>query len=116
MELNELVARLTALQKRIIAYHHAAGLISYDGQTTAPRGTGANRAETLGVLSEESYKLLTGEETVKLLDALYARNDELDEVTKRVVEVMRRRTYGTRRRKRAILRCSSRTLSAWWTR
>ena len=61
MELNEMVSRLTALQKRIVAYHHAMGLISYDGQTTAPRGSGENRAETLGMLSEEIYKLTTGE-------------------------------------------------------
>ena len=90
MELNEMISKLEALEKRIVAYHHAAGLISYDGQTTAPRGTGENRAETLGVLSEEIYKLNTGAETVELLDALNARADELDEVTKRVVEVMRR--------------------------
>ena len=136
MELNEMISKLEALEKRIVAYHHAAGLISYDGQTTAPRGTGENRAETLGVLSEEIYKLNTGAETVELLDALNARADELDEVTKRVVAATSlkcakfrrrntsnsrsctafRRTYGTRRRKRAILRCSSRTLNAWWTR
>ena len=90
MELNEMISKLEALEKRIVAYHHAAGLISYDGQTTAPRGTGENRAETLGILSEEIYKLNTGAETVELLDALNARADELDEVTKRVVEVMRR--------------------------
>ena len=79
MELNEMVSRLTALQKRIVAYHHAMGLISYDGQTTAPRGSGENRAETLGMLSEEIYKLTTGEETVALLDALAERAGELDE-------------------------------------
>ncbi len=90
MELNEMIAKLNALQHKIAAYNHAMGLISYDGQTTAPRGTGEHRAETLGILSEEAYKLNTGEETVALLDALYEKNDALDEKTKRIVEVMRR--------------------------
>ncbi|MDY3026630.1 MAG: carboxypeptidase M32 [Candidatus Faecivicinus sp.] len=97
MELNEMVSRLTALQKRIVAYHHAMGLISYDGQTTAPRGSGENRAETLGMLSEEIYKLTTGEETVALLDALAERAGELDETTNRIVEVMRRDILETRK-------------------
>lgn len=89
MELNELLLRLDVLQRKIAAYNHAVGLISYDGQTTAPRGTGEHRAQTLGVLSEELYKLNTGNETGELLDALYERSGELDETTNRIVEVMR---------------------------
>ena len=89
MELNELLSRLDVLQRKIAAYNHAVGLISYDGQTTAPRGTGEHRAQTLGVLSEEQYKLNTGKETGELLDALYERSSELDETTNRIVEVLR---------------------------
>ena len=89
MELKERIAQLNLLQKKIAAYNHAVSLISYDGQTIAPRGTGEHRAESLGVLTEELYRLNTGAETRELLDDLYAHNEELDPKTKRIVEVMR---------------------------
>ena len=90
MNLNEAIEKLNALQRKLAAYNHASGLIYYDGATTAPKGSAKNRAESLGVLSEETYRLQTGEETAALLDFLHERRDELDEVNRRVVEVMRK--------------------------
>lgn len=89
MNLNEAIEQLRALQRKLAAYNHASGLVYYDGVTTAPRGSAKNRAETLGILSEETYRLQTGEETAALLDFLYERRDELDEVNRRAVELMR---------------------------
>ena len=86
MELIEALQRLDALQRKQIAYGHAMGLIDYDAATTAPSGTAANRGETLAILSEESYKLSTGADTVALLDFLHERQEELDPVHRRVVE------------------------------
>ena len=88
MELQEAISKLDLLQRKQQAFGHAMGLISYDGATVAPKGTSANRAETLGILSEEMYKLSTGEETIALLDELYSRRDELDYTHRRIVEVM----------------------------
>ncbi len=90
MELRECLEKLNLLEKKIDAFKHAVGLINYDGETVAPRGTSAHRAESLGVLTEELYLLNTGAQTRELLDDLSARGDELDEKTKRIVEVMRR--------------------------
>jgi len=67
MTLQEARARLEELQRKISAYDHALGLLSYDGLTSAPKGTAANRAATMGVLSGELYRLSTGEETAALL-------------------------------------------------
>ena len=64
MTVAEAKEKLIALQAKLSAYGHASGILYYDGVTTAPKGTAANRAQTLAVLSEESYKLTTGEETV----------------------------------------------------
>ena len=52
MTIGEGRALLDALQKKISAYDHALGLMSYDGLTAAPKGTAANRAQSMGVLSE----------------------------------------------------------------
>lgn len=70
MTLIEATEGLRSLQARMSAYSHASALIYYDGVTAAPKGTAANRAQTLAVLSEESYKLATGSETVELLQFL----------------------------------------------
>ena len=85
MEINEAKAALTALQAKLSAYNHATALIYYDGVTTAPRGTAANRGQTLSILSEESYRLSTSSETLELLEFLDAHPDELDEREKRIV-------------------------------
>ena len=88
MELQVALQKLDLLQRKQLAFGHAMGIISYDGATVAPKGTAGNRAETLGILSEEMYKLSTCNETVELLDELNARKDELDTKHRRIVEVM----------------------------
>ncbi|MBE5777178.1 MAG: carboxypeptidase M32 [Clostridiales bacterium] len=88
MNLEQAKAQLIALQAKMSAYHHAMGLLSYDGATTAPKATAANRGQTLSVLSEESYKLSTGKDTVELLEYLDAHKDELNAREARMVEIL----------------------------
>lgn len=87
MELKNACEQLIELQAKLSAFGHAMSLIYYDGATTAPKGTAANRAQTLSILSRESYLLSTGEQTVALLEFLDSRRDELDAQTARTVEV-----------------------------
>ena len=87
MTLNEAIERLYALQSKLSAYNHACSLIYYDGATTAPKATAANRGHTLSILSEEIYKLSTGEETVSLLEFLDEHREELSDKDRRIVEL-----------------------------
>lgn len=70
MDYQTAVSELYKLQSKLSAYEHAVSLIYYDGSTTAPKGTADNRAHSLGILSEEMYRLSTCEETVSLLEYL----------------------------------------------
>ncbi len=88
MHLQEAREKLMALQAKQAAFYHAMGAISYDGATTAPKGTAANRGQTLGILSEECYKLNTGAETVALLEYLDENKAELSEKEQRMVYLM----------------------------
>lgn len=97
MDLQIALQKLDQLQRKQLAYNHAMGLISFDGATNAPSATASNRAETLGILSEEMYKLTTGEETVQLLDELYACREELDQKHRRIVELMHKDIEDTRK-------------------
>jgi carboxypeptidase Taq len=85
MQLTQAKAALTAWQTKLSAYNHAISLIYYDGATTAPKGTAANRAHTLGILSEECYRLSTDKETVEMLEYLDANQAELTDAEKRIV-------------------------------
>ncbi|MBQ2749607.1 MAG: carboxypeptidase M32 [Clostridia bacterium] len=87
MELNQALEKLREIEKKQIAYSHATGLIYYDGVTAAPRGTAANRGETLAILSEVEYDLSTGPEISEVVETLKAHLDELDPTTRRIVEV-----------------------------
>lgn len=88
MTTAEALKKLDELQKKMSAYSHAMGLISYDGVTTAPKNTTANRSQTLSILSREYYLLTTSEDTWNLLNLLDDRKEELDEKTRRIVKVM----------------------------
>ncbi len=87
MTVKEAVEKLYLMQSKMSAYSHATELIYYDGATTAPRNTAENRAHALSVLSEEIYKLSTGEEYVSILEFLDSKSCELPEKEKRIVEL-----------------------------
>ncbi len=86
--LDEARKALMTLQRKMAAYDHAAGLIYYDGCTTAPKDTAENRAVTMSVLSEEIYRLAASDETAELLEFLDSHKDELSYDEKRMVHLL----------------------------
>ena len=88
MTLEKAREDLFKLQKKTAAYYHAMGLISYDGDTTAPKETASNRAVSLTVLSEEVYMLATGKDTVELLEYLDENRQSLPLEEQRMVELL----------------------------
>jgi len=87
-DLTQATAELAELQSKLSAYNHACALIWYDGVTGAPRGTAANRAQTLSVLSGELYRLSVGPETGALLETLEAHPEALDAHRARQVQLL----------------------------
>ncbi len=88
MTLEQAKKDLYALSAKMAAYNHATALIFFDGATTAPKGTSANRGQTLSILGEESYNLATGEQTVQLLEFLDSNKDSLSKEEQRMVFLM----------------------------
>ena len=85
MTIQDAIAKLYAWQSKMSAYEHAMSLIYYDGATVAPKGTAQNRAHTLAILSEESYKLSTSDEIMETLEFLDRNQAELSEKDRRLV-------------------------------
>lgn len=89
MELNVLKEKYQEIVRKINAYKFVCYLISWDSQTEAPDGCFEERAKQMKVLSEENYKLLTSEETTKVVDELYEKRDQLDDVLKHEIIVFK---------------------------
>ena len=68
------------------AYEYVLRVIGWDSNTEAPRGAFTRRAEMLGVISGELFKLQTSEEYQEVVYGLAKRLDELDETTKREIK------------------------------
>lgn len=77
MNVQEAIEKLNQLELQEFAYGHAFGILSWDDETVAPRGAQIPRGKTMGVLSELSYKLSTGDEARAVLDALREHYDQL---------------------------------------
>ena len=88
MDITQAKQQLSDFQSKMSAYNHAMSVIYYDAATVAPKGTAQNRAHTLAILSEENYKLSTGEETVALLEYLDENKSELSKAEARQVEML----------------------------
>ena len=88
MDLEQARVDFANLQKRICAFNHAAELIFFDGETTAPHGTGDNRAQALEVVNAELLRLKNGPESLELINFLYENKDWLSVKERRAVEFL----------------------------
>ncbi len=90
MGLNETLAELAGLQKKLYAFQTASSSLYLDATTTAPKDTAEGRGVALGILAGERHDLLTASETGALLDLLWSQKDALDQLHRRQVEELRR--------------------------
>lgn len=77
MTAQEAIQKLNDLEMKEFAYGHALGLLSYDGETIAPRDARIPRGRSMGVLAGELHRLSTGPEAMQIIDALREHKDEL---------------------------------------
>lgn len=84
--MKEKIAKYKEFIKKQDAYSHALGVLSYDQETAMPKGGADELAQTMGILSEEVYKLNTDPQLKALVNELYENRDQLDFVTRREVE------------------------------
>src|SRR5690606_12369606 len=77
----------------IKSYEEAAGVLYWDLRTGAPKKGVAQRAQTIGMLQTESFKLMIADEMGEWLAALAKPETarKLSEMEQRAVEIMNRR-------------------------
>ena len=72
--------------EKMHAFNHAMGVMYYDFETVMPRNAAEGFAKTVGVMSEEMYKMQTDEAFKALVKELLEHKEELDLITRREVE------------------------------
>jgi len=92
MSISILKDSLKKLQLERYCYHHAETVLSFDGETIAPRASAPGRGEAMAFLAQKQHELLTSNETSDLLAQLWERRGELDAETARQVELLREET------------------------
>ena len=90
MELNEALAKLAELQRKLYAYAAADSALYLDATTVAPRDTAEGRGVALGVLAGERHRLFSDPEVGELLDLLLEHRDDLDLPIRRQAEELKR--------------------------
>ncbi|MBO4235829.1 MAG: carboxypeptidase M32 [Firmicutes bacterium] len=88
MDLEQARVDFFNLQKKICAFNHAAELIYFDGETSAPPGTAANRARALDGINEIMSRLKNDPRTLELIEFLHQNSDWLSVKERRAVEFM----------------------------
>ena len=81
------VEALRTLEATVSAYNHALGVMELDAATAAPKGSYVGRGQTMAVLSEVQYNLISAEENGALYEYLTAHAEELTPQVRREVEV-----------------------------
>ena len=94
---GQAVAALKKHQAVMSAYNHALGVLYLDATTAAPSDTWEGRGRTMEIMSEITYKLSTDPENDELLKFLEGHLEELDDQTRREVEVLRKGFDQTRK-------------------
>ena len=87
---SQAVEALKKHQETMAAYGHALGVVYHDAMTVAPSDSWEGRGKTMEIMSQITYDLETKPENGELLNFLEAHAEELDAVTRRQVEVMRK--------------------------
>lgn len=90
MDINQMKQSLAQLQAARHAYGHAMACLQTDGETAAPTEAASARGETMAFLSQKSYELFVNDQTTELLENLWAVKDQLDPLTLRQVELLRK--------------------------
>ncbi|MGE0003775.1 MAG: carboxypeptidase M32 [Candidatus Izemoplasmatales bacterium] len=84
------LAKFREITKKIKAYSYVMGIVGWDSATEAPRKSFARRAEMMGILSGELFRLQTGKETLDVVNALFDAKETLDPLTKREIEKVKK--------------------------
>ncbi len=92
MNFQEALDAFRAHQNKEHAFGHAVRLLHFDSETIMPKGAFENFGQTMGILSEEMYKLSVSPQLTQIINVLKENKEQLDKQTqKELSEVIKDR-------------------------
>lgn len=82
----ELLKKFREQTKKMAAYNYVMNVVGWDSNTEAPRNAFGRRAEMMGIISGEQFKLATSKEFQEVVYGLFERLDELEDSVKREIK------------------------------
>jgi len=97
MELQNKIDSYKKIRERLLAYYYLMNIVYWDAATIAPVESYVERGNYLGLLSEDLYKIRTGEEFTGLVDYLYANKNSLDAEFAHEIEIIKEEIEQTKK-------------------
>ena len=89
-DIQSALEKFKKLQQTQAAYDHVLGVLFLDATTVAPKDTWEGRGKTMEIMSKITYDLMAAPENGQLFGLLLEHIQELDDQTKRELEVLRK--------------------------
>ena len=84
--MEETIRKFKEHLRKMDAYNHAFGVLSYDSETAMPKGGSEHLGMTYAVLSEEMYKLTTSPDLKAWVKEILEHKEQVDYITRREAE------------------------------
>lgn len=88
-DIKKLIAEYEEIRQRLSAYYYLMNIVYWDASTVAPKQSYAERGNHLALVSEDLYKIRTGERFTFLVEELYKNKDQLDCDFSHEIELMK---------------------------
>lgn len=88
--MNDRLNEFKALRKKLYAKNHLLGIMIFDAETVAPVASADARSNSMALINEEIFKLLTDPKSIELFDFLDANKEKLDPITNRQIVLIQR--------------------------
>mgnify|MGYP001042177947 CR=1 FL=1 len=85
MSIKEQMKRYNEIQQLLAAYNLCISTVYFDKLTIAPKSGVSETNKSLGMISTEYFKIVTGEEYVGIVSNLYKNRDKLNDINNRKI-------------------------------
>lgn len=102
MSLSENLIRFHQLQKDYLCAERTKQIVAWDWRTLTPKKAASGRSEVLGFTSAIQKKLLCAKTSLKVLDELNIHRDELNQIDRACVRILKRRAEKASRIPKAL--------------
>jgi carboxypeptidase Taq len=86
----EYLDKYKEVRNKLKAYQYMMNIVNWDSETEAPKEAFSRRAEMMGIISREYYRLSTSTEYKEMINELYSNIETLDQFMQREIKIVKK--------------------------